>query len=436
MRSSRRASETRRGGGRCASRATTDVIGEGVDIDAVPTRRQAEPDRPRVASERARSAARRASRAAQSCPAGSCSLLRTKPLAGRPTIPRSLREPRARPNGSRRRSASAAASPRRSIFVPALARAEPRPPRGSGSRCARSRTARHARRSPSSRAPSRPARRGRRTIAAQGRARACGRGREPGFAERRARARRAVPGRSPGGVTHAARDADPLADRAVDHLRPPHAHELVARLHRRSGRPDHARRGERPRRDRRHRPQRLRRRARDAQSLRATTSSIVIPGEEVKTDGQGEVIGLFLRRGDPARDVVRGDRRGDQGAGRRSSTCRIPSTACIRSPIRRRCSATSPTSTSSRSTTPRLLFEAYNDEALALRPEVQPDDGSRLRTRTCSRASAPAPCGCAPSTARRSSCSASSSAQVLRRPRSLVYLQSLKWMAQAKERVR
>jgi hypothetical protein len=28
------------------------------------------------------------------------------------------------------------------------------------------------------------------------------------------------------------------------------------------------------------------------------------------------------------------------------------------------------------------------------------------------------------------------SAQVLRRPRSLVYLQSLKWMAQAKERVR
>jgi hypothetical protein len=28
------------------------------------------------------------------------------------------------------------------------------------------------------------------------------------------------------------------------------------------------------------------------------------------------------------------------------------------------------------------------------------------------------------------------SAQILRRPRSLVYLQSLKWMAQAKERVR
>ena len=28
------------------------------------------------------------------------------------------------------------------------------------------------------------------------------------------------------------------------------------------------------------------------------------------------------------------------------------------------------------------------------------------------------------------------SAQVMRRPRSLVYLQSLKWMAQAKERVR
>ena len=28
------------------------------------------------------------------------------------------------------------------------------------------------------------------------------------------------------------------------------------------------------------------------------------------------------------------------------------------------------------------------------------------------------------------------SAQVLRRPKSLVYLQSLKWMAQAKERVR
>ena len=48
----------------------------------------------------------------------------------------------------------------------------------------------------------------------------------------------------------------------------------------------------------------------------ATATLIVIPGEEVKTDA-GEVIGLFLERGDPARHVDGRHDRGDPRAGRR-----------------------------------------------------------------------------------------------------------------------
>ena len=65
----------------------------------------------------------------------------------------------------------------------------------------------------------------------------------------------------------------------------------------------------------------------------------------------------------------------------------------------------------------RLLFEALQRRGAPLRAQVRPDDGRRLR-----RARAPGRrhrrrCGCAPSTARRSSCSACARAQVLRRPK-------------------
>ena len=91
---------------------------------------------------------------------------------------------------------------------------------------------------------------------------------------------------------------------------------------------------------------------------------IVIPGEEVKTDGQGEVIGLFLQRGDPARHVLRRHDRGDPRRRTGSSTSPTRSTGCTRSRTRRRCTGTWPTSTSSRSTTRACCFEGYNDEAL------------------------------------------------------------------------
>ena len=82
----------------------------------------------------------------------------------------------------------------------------------------------------------------------------------------------------------------------LDRRRPAHAHRVVVRLRDRPGRAPRPRRGGRARRDRDHRPQRLRRRARDRSTSPATATSIVIPGEEVKTDDQGEVIGLFLER--------------------------------------------------------------------------------------------------------------------------------------------
>ena len=84
----------------------------------------------------------------------------------------------------------------------------------------------------------------------------------------------------------------------------------------------------------------------------------------------------------------------------------------------------------------RLLFDAFNDEALRFARKYGLLAGRRLR-----RARAPgrrdrARCGCAASTARRSSCSRSARAEILRRPKSLAYLQSLKWVAQVKEKVR
>ena len=83
----------------------------------------------------------------------------------------------------------------------------------------------------------------------------------------------------------------------------------------------------------------------------------------------------------------------------------------------------------------RLLFEAYNEEALrfARKYNLTPGAGSDAHVLQ----------GVGTGALRMRSFDGPEefllslrSAQVLRRPRSLVYLQSLKWMAQAKERVR
>ena len=83
----------------------------------------------------------------------------------------------------------------------------------------------------------------------------------------------------------------------------------------------------------------------------------------------------------------------------------------------------------------RLLFDAYNDEALRFAAQVRPARGRRLgRAR---------PPGRRHRRARMRRFDGPEefllslrSAEVLRRPKSLAYLQSLKWVAQVKEKVR
>ena len=84
----------------------------------------------------------------------------------------------------------------------------------------------------------------------------------------------------------------------------------------------------------------------------------------------------------------------------------------------------------------RLLFEAYNDEALRFARKYNLTMGAGSDAHVLAGRRHRGPCGCARSTARRSSCSRLRTAEILRRPKSLAYLQSLKWMAQVKEKVR
>jgi predicted metal-dependent phosphoesterase TrpH len=161
---------------------------------------------------------------------------------------------------------------------------------------------------------------------------------------------------------------------------------------------------------------------------------IVIPGEEIKTDGQGEVIGLFLReeipRGMPFADTVAAIKA--QGG-----------LVYVPHPFDRMHSIPEPATLQRHLAdidvfevyNARLLFEAYNDEALrfARKYNLTPGAGSDAHVLQ----------GVGTGALRMRAFEGPEefllslrSAQVLRRPRSLVYLQSLKWMAQAKERVR
>jgi predicted metal-dependent phosphoesterase TrpH/glycosyltransferase involved in cell wall biosynthesis len=161
---------------------------------------------------------------------------------------------------------------------------------------------------------------------------------------------------------------------------------------------------------------------------------VVIPGEEVKTDSQGEVIGLFLsaeiERGLSFADTLAAIR--DQGG-----------VVYVPHPFDRM-HAVPDAKTLHRHLgeidifevyNARLLFEGYNEEALRFARKygltcgagsdahVLPGVGTgALRMRAFRD--------------REEFLLSLRTAQVLRRPRSLVYLQSLKWVAQAKERVR
>ena len=161
---------------------------------------------------------------------------------------------------------------------------------------------------------------------------------------------------------------------------------------------------------------------------------VVIPGEEVKTADQGEVIGLFLRE-----EIPRGMSFGETVAAIRVQGGLV----YVPHPFDRMHAIPEPATLHRHLAevdvlevyNARLLFEAYNEEALrfARKYNLTPGAGSDAHVL--------AGVGTGAVRMRRFSgpeefLVSLHDAEVLRRPKSLVYLQGLKWVAQAKERVR
>jgi predicted metal-dependent phosphoesterase TrpH len=159
---------------------------------------------------------------------------------------------------------------------------------------------------------------------------------------------------------------------------------------------------------------------------------VVIPGEEVKTDGQGEVIGLFLKeqipKGLTMADTVAAIR--EQGGlvylphpfDRLHS---IPDAATLH----RHLAEIDVLEVYNA----RLLFEAFNDEALRFARKYNLLMGAGSDAHVLQGVGT----GCVRMRAFRTPeefLLSLRSAEIVRRPRSLLYLQGLKWVAQARER--
>jgi predicted metal-dependent phosphoesterase TrpH len=172
----------------------------------------------------------------------------------------------------------------------------------------------------------------------------------------------------------------------------------------------------------------------EALELAHERALIVIPGEEVKTDGQGEVIGLFLRE-----EIPRGMSFADTIAAIRAQGGLV----YLPHPFDRLHSIPEPATILRHLAeidvfevyNARLLFEAYNDEALRFARKYNLTAGAGSDAHVLQ--------GVGTGALRMRAFAGPEeflislrTAQVLRRPKSLVYLQGLKWMAQAKERVR
>jgi predicted metal-dependent phosphoesterase TrpH/glycosyltransferase involved in cell wall biosynthesis len=172
----------------------------------------------------------------------------------------------------------------------------------------------------------------------------------------------------------------------------------------------------------------------EAVELARRRKLIVIPGEEVKTKEQGEVIGLFLRE-----EIPRGMTFDETVAAIKAQGGIV----YVPHPFDR-LHAIPDAATLHRNLTSidvfevynaRLLFEAYNDEALRFARKYglamgAGSDAHVVQGIGTGRLRMPAFDGPDEFLA------AIRLAQIQRRPRSLLYLQSLKWAAQAKERVR
>ena len=174
--------------------------------------------------------------------------------------------------------------------------------------------------------------------------------------------------------------------------------------------------------------------AEEAVALAGGRDLIVIPGEEMKTDGQGEVIGLFLRE-----EIPRGLSFAETIAAIREQDGIV----YLPHPFDRMHAIPSPATLHRHLAdidvfevyNARLLFETYNNEALRFQRKygllagagsdahvLQGVGTGALRMR---RFDGPEEFLLSLRTA-----------EVLRRPKSLAYLQSLKWAAQVKEKVR
>ena len=161
---------------------------------------------------------------------------------------------------------------------------------------------------------------------------------------------------------------------------------------------------------------------------------IVIPGEEVKTDGQGEVIGLFLQQ-----EIPRGMSFADTVAAIREQNGIV----YVPHPFDRLHAIPDPKTLHRHLAdidvlevyNARLLFEGYNDEALRFASKYNLVQGAGSDAHVLQGV------GTGAVRMRRFDdpeefLLSLRTAEILRRPKSLAYLQSLKWVAQVKEKVR
>jgi glycosyltransferase involved in cell wall biosynthesis len=172
----------------------------------------------------------------------------------------------------------------------------------------------------------------------------------------------------------------------------------------------------------------------EAVELARGRNLVVIPGEEVKTDGQGEVIGLFLRE-----EIPRGLSFAETVAAIRAQGGLV----YVPHPFDRM-HAIPDAATLHRHLAEidvfevynaRLLFDGYNDEALRFARKYDLTAGAGSDAHVLPGV------GTGAVRLRRFNgpeefLISLRGGEILRRPKSLVYLQGLKWVAQAKERVR
>ena len=174
--------------------------------------------------------------------------------------------------------------------------------------------------------------------------------------------------------------------------------------------------------------------AREAVELARGRDLVVIPGEEVKTHDQGEVIGLFL-----SEEIPRGLSFGETVDAIRAQGGIV----YLPHPFDRLHAIPEPATLHRHLAqvdvlevyNARLLFEAYNDEALRFARKYDLTMGAGSDAHVLQGVGTGAVQMRAFDGPEEFLVSLRSG-QVLRRPRSLLYLQSLKWAAQAKERVR